>query len=117
MAKRSCTNSLCLLMMASVLATLLSGCTTYFTRKECERTNWFQHGYDVAMKGKRLDADEHVKTCQSVEAKMSWGDLDTGFKAGMAKYCTEDNVFAVGKSGKPKFLICRTNVRNSPSVR
>lgn len=32
---------------------------------------------------------------------MSYSELDTGFKAGMSKYCTGDNVFAVGKAGKP----------------
>ncbi len=77
------------------------GCASYFTRKNCEKTNWFQHGHNVAMSGKRLDADPHVKECQKVEAKMSWTDLDTGFKSGMAKYCSGDNVFEVGKAGKP----------------
>jgi hypothetical protein len=79
----------------------LAGCATYFTRKSCEKTNWYQHGYDVAMSGKRLDADDYVKQCQKVEAKMSYSDLDVGFKAGMSHYCQEDNVYAVGKAGKP----------------
>ncbi|MBX3021268.1 MAG: DUF2799 domain-containing protein [Bdellovibrionales bacterium] len=79
----------------------LSGCASYFMRKDCEKTNWYQYGYDVAMSGKRLDADDKIKQCQKVEAKMSFSELDTGFKAGMSKYCTGDNVFAVGKAGKP----------------
>src|SRR5258708_940773 len=78
----------------------LSGCTSYFVRKDCEKTNWYQHGYDVAMSGRRLDADDFTKQCQKVEAKLSYTDIDTGFKAGMSKYCTGDNVFAVGKAGK-----------------
>lgn len=78
-----------------------TGCASYFKRKECEKTNWYQHGHDVAMAGKRLDADDHVKQCTKVEAKVAWTDMDTGFKAGMGKYCTGDNVFAVGKAGKP----------------
>lgn len=79
----------------------LGGCASYFKRKECEKANMYQHGFDVAMAGKRLDADDFVKQCQKVEAKFSFTELDTGFKAGMAKYCTSDNVFQVGKSGKP----------------
>ena len=79
----------------------LGGCASYFKRKECEKMNWYQHGHDVAMAGKRLDADDFVKQCQKAEAKFSWSELDTGFKAGMGKYCTGDNVFAVGKAGKP----------------
>jgi hypothetical protein len=79
----------------------VAGCASYFKRKDCEKTNWYQHGHDVAMAGKRLDADDHVKQCQKVEAKIGWTEVDTGFKAGMGKYCTGDNVFAVGKAGKP----------------
>lgn len=78
-----------------------AGCASYFKRKECEKTNWYEHGQKVAMSGKRLDADTFVKECQKAEAKFSWSELDTGFKAGMAKYCTGDNVFLVGKAGKP----------------
>jgi hypothetical protein len=83
------------------LAFSIGGCTSYFKRKECEKTNWYEHGQKVAMSGKRLDADPFVKECQKVEAEFSFSELDTGFKAGMAKYCTGDNVFQVGKSGKP----------------
>ena len=79
----------------------LAGCASYFKRKECEKTNWYQHGHNVAMTGKRLDADDFVKQCQKVEADVSFTELDTGFKAGMSKYCTGDNVFQVGKAGKP----------------
>ncbi len=90
-----------------VLAFGMVGCASYFKRKECEKTNWYQHGHDVAMSGKRLDADAFAKECQKVEAKMSWTDLDTGFKAGMGKYCTGDNVFDVGRAGKPfSFDMC-----------
>lgn len=84
-----------------VLSLGLTGCASYFKRKECEKTNWFQHGYGVAMAGKRLDADDHLKQCQKVEAKIAWTEVDTGFKSGMNKYCTADNVFAVGKAGNP----------------
>lgn len=80
---------------------LSAGCASYFKRKDCEKTNWYQHGFDVAMSGRRLDADDTIKECQRVEAKMSFTELDTGFKAGMSKYCTGDNVFEVGKAGKP----------------
>ncbi|MGE4130997.1 MAG: DUF2799 domain-containing protein [Bdellovibrionales bacterium] len=89
---------ICLLVGAALG---LAGCASYFKRKECEKTNWYQHGYGVAMSGKRLDADDFVKQCQKVEAKMSFTELDTGFKAGMAKYCSADNVYDVGKAGNP----------------
>lgn len=76
-------------------------CASYFTRKECEKTNWYQHGFKVAMEGQRVDADNFVKECTRVNAEINHGDLDTGFKAGMAKYCEPETVFQSGKSGKP----------------
>lgn len=76
------------------------GCASYFLRKQCEETNWFQHGQNVAMSGRRLDADDFIRQCQKVEAKMSFSEVDNGFKAGMGKYCTQENIFAVAKSGK-----------------
>lgn len=83
------------------------GCASYFLRKQCEDTNWFQHGHKVAMSGKRLDADDFIRQCQKAEAKMSFSEADAGFKAGMGKYCTADNIFAVGKSGKRfSFELC-----------
>ncbi len=89
------------LFLALFAVVAVSGCASYFKRKDCEKTNWFQHGHDVAMSGRRLDADDFVKECQKVEAKMSFTDMDTGFKAGMGKYCTGDNIYDVGKAGKP----------------
>lgn len=91
------------LRLAAILTVAVSaaGCASYFKRKECEKTNWFQHGHDVAMAGKRLDADDFVKQCKKAEAQIGWTEMDTGFKAGMGKYCTGDNVYAVGKAGKP----------------
>ncbi len=91
----------------AIAALFLGGCASYFKRQACEKANWYQHGFDVAMSGKRLDADGLVKECQKVEAKMSFAELDTGFKAGMGKYCTQDNIFAVGKAGDPfAFEMC-----------
>lgn len=85
----------------SLILCLGSGCASYFKRKECEKTNWYQHGFNVAMKGKRIDSDSFVKECTKVEAEVNFADLDTGFKAGMAKYCEPQTVFQVGKNGEP----------------
>ena len=89
------------LILTVVIVLSTAGCASYFKRKECEKTNWFEHGQKVAMSGKRMDADPFVKECRKVEAEFSFTDLDNGFKSGMAKYCTGDNVFLVGKAGKP----------------
>jgi len=79
----------------------LVSCASYFLRKDCEKTNWFQHGNDVAMNGERLDSDDYIKKCERVEAKINYQDLDLGFKQGMGTYCKPKTVFNTGKTGKP----------------
>lgn len=77
----------------------LSGCASYFKRKECEKTNWFQHGYDRAMSGKRLEGDGHLQQCEKVEAKIDYAAADQGFKAGMGNYCKPDVAYQTGRKG------------------
>lgn len=78
----------------------LSGCASYFLRKNCEKTNWFQHGNKVAMDGRRLQGDDWMHQCTQVEAKIDWVAADLGFKAGMKVYCTEDGAYQTGLKGE-----------------
>lgn len=82
------------------LAFVLSSCASYFVRKECEKLNWYQVGYDAALRGERISNDETVNKCRKAEAEISESQLDVGFKAGMSRYCQPDGVFQTGKSGE-----------------
>ena len=51
------------LVFALVISTLLlSSCASYFVRKDCEKKNWYQVGYDAALRGDRISNDETVNT-------------------------------------------------------
>lgn len=78
----------------------LSGCANYFMRKSCNAINWYQHGFDLAMKGQRPSNDETLNNCRKAEAEISESKLDQGFKAGMAQYCRPEIVFQTGKKGE-----------------
>ncbi len=73
---------------------------SYFDRKGCEEANWYQLGFDGAMKGQRPADLPYVQNCRKLEAEFSEAQLDQGFKAGVAAYCHPDNVFLIGKQGK-----------------
>lgn len=88
-----------LVLLGLVLILSQTGCASYFTRKTCEATNWFEYGQNVAMSGKRLSGDQFVADCRKVEAEIREADLDRGFKQGMAKYCQPQQVFDLGKGG------------------
>lgn len=87
-----------ILFLASI--TLMNtGCASYFLRKKCEDTNWFNHAQGVAKSGKHLEEDEFLGQCRKVEAEISSTQLDLGFKKGRATYCTTDGSYQTGKSG------------------
>lgn len=78
----------------------LIGCANYFLRKSCNAINWYQHGYDLAMKGQRPSNDDTLNNCRKAEAEIGEAKLDQGFKAGMAQYCRPEIVFQTGKKGE-----------------
>lgn len=79
-------------------ALLFSSCASLI-KKSCESKNWYQHGYDLAMQGKRPAGDTMVEQCKKVET-ISESDLDRGFKAGMWDYCKPEIVRNKGKDGE-----------------
>lgn len=79
---------------------LLSGCASYFKRKECEKTNWFDHGYQRAMSGQRLQGDGFLQECEKAEATIDYSAADQGFKAGMGNYCKPEVAYQTGKKGQ-----------------
>jgi uncharacterized protein DUF2799 len=86
-------------ILMALVALSLAACASYFKRKECESTNWFEHGKEVAMRGKWLNSDNLVHECRKVEAEISESQLDQGFKAGAQTYCTPENTYKIGKTG------------------
>lgn len=92
--------SIITLSTATLAVVFLAGCASYFKRKECEAKNWYQYGYDLAMKGQRISSDNFVGECRKAEAEFSESELDRGFKAGMSNYCKPEVVLQTGRSGE-----------------
>lgn len=87
-------------ILFSIFATLLSGCASFWTRKGCEKTNWFLHGQEIAMRGERVTADTFVQNCERVDANIDHAALSQGFKRGRQNYCEPETVFQIGKKGE-----------------
>ena len=86
--------------LALVLVSFLfSSCASYMTRKNCESTNWFDYGQNIALEGRRLTGDQFLNECYKAEAEIAESDLDRGFKAGMAKYCLPEQAYQTGRNG------------------
>ncbi len=78
---------------------LFSGCANFFIRQQCNKLNWYQLGYDAALRGERISNDPQVNQCRKAEADISESQLDVGFKAGMSRYCQPETAFQTGKQG------------------
>jgi cell division protein FtsL len=78
----------------------LTACSSCMLRQSCEKTNWFQYGEEVAMRGQRLSGDNFIVQCEKVEAEINHAALSQGFKKGMAKYCQPETVYQTGRKGE-----------------
>lgn len=88
-----------LFLAALVTSFCLVACSSYFKRKTCESTNWFEYGQSVALEGRRLTGDQFISECNNADADVAESALDRGFKSGLEKYCQPETVFQTGKSG------------------
>ena len=79
------------------LASLVS-CASKF-KKQCEATNWFEHGKSVALSGNRLNSNDFVQRCQKEDVDVNEAQVDLGFKAGMGIYCTARGAEDTGRKG------------------
>ncbi len=97
---------------SSLLSVLfLSSCTNFFIRQECDKLNWYQLGYDAALRGERISNDQQVNRCRRAEAEISDSQLDVGFKAGMSRYCQPETAYQTGKQGDTlNSDFCETNL-------
>lgn len=87
------------LVLISTFVFLFSSCTNFMIRQQCDKLNWYQLGYDAALRGERISNDPQVNLCRKAEAEISESQLDVGFKAGMARYCQPETAFQTGKQG------------------
>lgn len=87
------------IILLFLLTLNLVSCASYFKRKDCEATNWFEYGQSVALEGRRITGDQFVSECYNAEADVAESALDRGFKSGMEKYCQDETVFQTGKNG------------------
>lgn len=88
-----------------------TSCSSYFTRKGCEKVNWFQHAHDVAMRGLRLGEDSRLRECEKAETEINSAELDRGFKSGMANYCKLETAHEKGANGDSfNYEFCESNL-------
>jgi len=100
-----------------VLSLFVFACASKL-KKQCENTNWFEHGASVAKLGQRLDQDTFIQQCKKEKAPFDHSAADKGFKVGMNEYCNDSYSFIVGKRGDFLNLdLCDTALHKSMSMK
>ncbi len=82
-----------------IAAFSLTGCASYFKKRSCEKTNWYEFGEKVALSGKWLNSNQSLNECRKLEADVDESELDKGFKSGVSQYCTIKNAEYNGRIG------------------
>lgn len=98
--RRSQLKTFILITATAASVASLTSCASYFVRKDCEKTDWFEFGKGVAMGGNRLSGNARVRQCEEAESNINYTALDQGFKKGMADYCRPETVLATGRRGE-----------------
>lgn len=78
----------------------LSGCAT-LSVEECQVANWYDIGYRDGVAGKSWsELAAHSKACAKAHIVPDQGAWEQGRKAGLKQYCTTDNAYRIGLSGR-----------------
>lgn len=88
-------------LILTCFALLLNSCASYMVRKNCDNQNWYQIGLDAATRGERFAEDPLVIQCRKANAVIAEQQLDSGWKAGMSRYCRPETALQMGKNGDP----------------
>jgi hypothetical protein len=97
--------------LVPLILVMLCGCSSYFKKLECDKTNWYQHAHEVAMSGRRLDQDARIQECRKAGSHINDGEMDRGFKLGMHNYCKVESALNAGSNGQAyNYDFCDTNM-------
>lgn len=84
------------------------------TERSCTKTNWFNHGHQIALNGQKVQDDEFLPVCQKVEGSVNQVQLTQGYAKGLLKYCSAGYSQEAGLQGRlMNFELCDTEDRQS----
>ncbi|MBT3586986.1 MAG: DUF2799 domain-containing protein [Halobacteriovoraceae bacterium] len=89
-----------------ILATIF-GCAS-LTEEQCKKGDWHALGLLDGKKGRRsVQVDQHIRACQKYQISLDEKIYNDGRLKGLSQYCTKENGYKVGFSGKRYTNVCR----------
>jgi len=100
-------------LMMAVALLLLSGCAT-MNRDECLNADWYLIGYEDGSVGKLTEQiGEHRSACAEYAVVPQMEDYLAGHQRGIRSYCTLENGFRQGRSGRALNSVCQGELRSA----
>lgn len=95
----------------SVLVASLAGCMPHWTKAQCTSIDMHQKGLEDGRSGHDSSTFANYQNdCNSYKITLNRQRYMNGWKAGNGEYCETNNIYLVGKSGKPYPVVCRSSV-------
>ena len=101
------------LLSGVILAAALVGCAS-LSKDECLQANWYELGWRDGNQGKpRSLFQKHADACLKHSVRAEKTEYFRGRDDGLMNFCTYDNGFAQGKTGKSYHYVCPPNLEAS----
>ncbi len=98
------------LLFALLIITLLSGCAS-MSKKECLNANWEAVGYSDGSRGVHYtQLEKHRQSCVEHQVVPDDEAYRDGWEQGIRRYCTADNGYRAGQSGRALNNRCPADV-------
>ncbi|MDN6276457.1 DUF2799 domain-containing protein [Psychrobacter sp.] len=103
--------SLSLPVLGSIV--LLSGCAT-LSKQECLIGDWETIGYNDGVSGYQSDRlASHAKACAKASVAPDYSAWERGRQQGLKQYCTTNNSYNLGKSGRDINNVCPASMASA----
>jgi len=98
------------LFITLLIIALFSGCAS-MSKKECMNANWESVGYSDGSRGAHYtQLEKHRQSCVEYQVVPDSAAYQHGWEQGIRRYCTIDNGYRAGQSGKTYNNICPADV-------
>ncbi|MDT8375405.1 MAG: DUF2799 domain-containing protein [Mariprofundaceae bacterium] len=100
-----------LYLLSMLLMTgVISGCAS-MSKKECMNANWESVGYSDGARGvHNSQLEKHRQSCVEYQVIPDNAAYRSGWEQGIRRYCTADNGYRAGQSGRAYRNICPADV-------
>lgn len=95
----------------ALIAVVLSGCAG-MSKKECSNADWYAYGLQDGQVGSpATSVNRYVENCSKHDVPVNRQEYQQGHEVGIRRFCTPQNGYQVGLSGRPLPAVCPSDLQ------